>query len=88
MKRCQDCAYRMTDNNGLCQGCAYIQITGRSRLKEAYRRLGVNHPTEEVREALRPENCTHYRKGKRLQIPGKQMVLDGSRPQRKVGLLG
>lgn len=87
-RRCLSCAYRSADNNGWTEGCAYIQITGHSRLKEAYQRLGVNTVTEEVHEELKPENCRHYQKGKPNRIADRGIVLAGSRPRRKVGLLG
>lgn len=48
------------------QGCAYIQVTGRSRLAAIYEQLGVDHMTPEAEELLRPENCPFYKKGKRV----------------------
>ena len=63
--RCLTCAYRGEIRTGDVErtSCAYILITGHSRLKEAYRRLGVKELTKEVREALEPANCRCYRKG-------------------------
>ena len=87
-RRCLSCAYRSADSNGWTEGCGFIQITGQSRLKEVYQRLGVHEITDEVREAMRPENCRHYQKGKPNRIADRGIVLAGSRPRRKVGLLG
>lgn len=63
--RCLECAYQGELHTGdrARPSCAYILITGHSRLKEAYRRLGVKELTKEVREALEPANCRCYRKG-------------------------
>ncbi len=63
--RCLTCAYRGEIRTGDVErtSCAYILITGHSRLKEAYRRLGVKELTKEVRKALEPANCRCYRKG-------------------------
>ena len=65
MSRCEECAYRGEIRTGDVErtSCAYILITGHSRLKDAYRRLGVKELTKEVRKALEPENCRCYRKG-------------------------
>ena len=87
-KRCASCAYHAVDHQAGVDGCAYIQITGHRRLKEAYQRLGVNTVTEEVHEELTPENCRHYQKGKPNRIADRGIVLAGSRPRQKVGLLG
>lgn len=87
MRRCELCIYRGTIN-GQDAGCAYLQITGKSRLAKVYKRLGVNHITDEVHEELKPENCRHYQKGKPNRIADRGIVLAGSRPRRKVGLLG
>ena len=38
-KRCASCAYHAVDHQTGVDGCAYILITGHSRLKEAYQRL-------------------------------------------------
>lgn len=40
--------------------CKYLALTGCSRLKVVYKRLGVDHVTDEVREAMRPEHCTVF----------------------------
>ena len=82
-RRCLSCAYRSADSNGWTEGCGFIQITGHSRLKEAYQRLGVNTVTEEVHEAMRPENCTHYQKGTPKRTADRDIVLPGSRPKNK-----
>ena len=65
MSRCEGCAYRgeIRTGDAARPSCAYILITGHSRLKEAYRRLGVKELTKEVRKALEPANCRCYRKG-------------------------
>ena len=65
MSRCEECAYRGEIRTGDVErtSCAYILITGHSRLKDAYRRLGVKELTKEVRKALEPANCRCYRKG-------------------------
>ena len=63
--RCPSCMYQgeMHTGDRARPSCAYILITGHSRLKEAYRRLGVKELTKEVRKALEPANCRCYRKG-------------------------
>ena len=67
--RCKSCMFRASDGGGSGGGnCAYIQITGKSRLKEVYKRLDVDRLTDEVREALRPENCLCFREGGRAEI--------------------
>ncbi|MBR5094472.1 MAG: helix-turn-helix domain-containing protein [Oscillospiraceae bacterium] len=78
MSRCRSCVFR--DRMVGCEGatCAYMLHTGQSRLKEVYARLGVTSVTEEVREAMRPKNCTHYIKGPRRDLRRKQIRLDGS----------
>lgn len=69
MSRCLSCAFRGEHRTGDPRrpGCAYILITGHSRLKEAYRRLGVKNLTDEVREALKPANCRCFRKGTQMR---------------------
>lgn len=49
--RCKSCMYRAADGAGSGGGCAYLQITGKSRLKSVYKRLGVNWMTDAVRAA-------------------------------------
>ena len=63
--RCLSCMYQgeMHTGDRARTSCAYILITGHSRLKDAYRRLGVKELTKEVRKALEPANCRCYRKG-------------------------
>ena len=87
-ERCRSCVYRETSHYGVSGSCCYIQVTGESRLKKVYKRLGVHEITDEVREAMRPENCTHYQEGAAKGIPDRDIVLPGSLPKRKVGLLG
>lgn len=87
-ERCLSCAYRNADHQAGVEGCRFIQITGQSRLKDAYQRFGVNNITEEVHEALKPENCRFYQEGPPKRIPDLGLALAESRPRRKVGLLG
>ena len=81
MSRCLSCAFRGEHRTGDPRrpGCAYIQITGHSRLKAVYESLGEDHMTKEARAAMEPENCLVYRKGKRRTVPEVGIVLEGSR---------
>ena len=84
-RRCEKCVWRadsIPGNRG--PGCAYIQHTGKSRLKEVYERLGVNHVTDAVREAMKPENCRHFQSGARHPHAEMRILLDGS-PTEKSG---
>lgn len=76
-KRCGSCVYR-GDSAGCGSACLYILHTGCSRLKEAYKATGESSLTDRVREAVRPENCGHYKKGKRQQLPEAQILLPGT----------
>lgn len=76
-KRCGSCVYR-GDSAGCGSACLYILHTGCSRLKEAYKATGESSLTDRVREAMRPENCGHYKKGKRQQLPEAQILLPGT----------
>jgi DNA-binding NarL/FixJ family response regulator len=84
-RRCEKCVWRadtIPGNRG--PGCAYIQHTGKSRLKEVYERLGVKHVTDAVREAMKPENCRHFQSGARHPHAEMRILLDGS-PTEKNG---
>lgn len=84
-KKCESCTWRsyMPATVGGRAICAYLQITGHSRLKDVYKRLGVDHMTDAVREAMRPENCRMYRKGKVQRLPEVDMLLPGSSPRKR-----
>lgn len=76
-RRCGSCVYR-GDSAGCGSACLYILHTGCSRLKEAYKATGESSMTDRVREAMRPENCGHYKKGKRQLLPETQILLPGT----------
>lgn len=80
MSRCLSCAWRGEHHTGDPRrpGCAYIQITGHSRLKAVYESLGVDHMTKEARAAMEPENCLVYRRGTKRVLPDVGIVLEGS----------
>ncbi len=85
--RCEKCVWRddsLPGSRGA--GCAYIQHTGKSRLKEVYERLGVKHVTDAVREAMKPEHCRHFQSGARHPHAEMRILLDGS-PAEKSGPL-
>ena len=84
MKRCDECIYRGVFN-GQTEGCAYIQITGKSRLAMVYKRLKVDHITDEVRKAMDPARCRQFVRGAKRMIDDRhEIVLEGSRlPRRK-----
>jgi DNA-binding NarL/FixJ family response regulator len=81
--RCVTCTYRATDEAKARPGCAYIQHTGKSRLAEVYRRLGVDHITDEVRAAMKPENCWLYQRGGKMELNERTILLAGSTPMGK-----
>ena len=85
--RCTSCVWRgdPSERSKTRPGCAYIQHTGKSRLKEVYRRLGVNHMTDEVREAMKPEHCTVYKRGPRQELNEKKIALEGGLPYMRKG---
>ena len=85
--RCTSCVWRgdPSERSKTRPGCAYIQHTGNSRLKEVYRRLGVNHMTDEVREAMKPEHCTVYKRGPRQELNEKKIALEGGLPYMRKG---
>lgn len=80
--RCATCMFRADCRlGGLARpGCNHLMITGISRLREVYRRLGVDRITDEVREALRPENCVFYRRGERIELPERRMNIERPKP--------
>lgn len=82
--RCVKCAYRDEGRVGTPghPGCAYLQITGRSRLRAAYEALGVHELTDAVREAMKPEHCPMYRHGDKRELTETRILLDGSTPER------
>ena len=84
-KKCESCTWRnyMPAAAGARAVCAYMQLTGHSRLKAVYEELGVDYMTDEVRRAMRPENCRVYQKGKIQRIPEVDLLLAGSTPRRK-----
>lgn len=83
MKRCDECIYRGTVN-GTSMGCAYIQITGKSRLAKVYKRLGVNYINDAVRKAMDPARCRCFVRGpKRLIDERHEILLEGSMPKKK-----
>jgi len=67
--RCPTCVYQgeMHTGDRARPSCAYLLLTGHSRVKAAYKRLHVNEMTDEVRNALKPANCRHYREGDPLR---------------------
>ena len=75
--RCVTCMYRTTDeaHKRSRPGCSYLLITGHSRLAEVYRRLQVNVLTDEVREAMRPENCRVYQRGEKIILQDEDQIL-------------
>lgn len=63
--RCLTCVYQGKLHTGdrARPSCAYLLLTGHSRVKAAYKRLHVTEMTDEVREALKPANCRQFKKG-------------------------
>lgn len=82
-ERCKSCVFRAESNYGYSGSCSYIQITGESRLKKVYKRLGVKEITDEVREAMKPENCRQYIRGPQAIVCDKNIALPGSMPKKK-----
>lgn len=82
--RCVKCAYRDEGRVGTPghPGCAYLQITGRSRLRAVYEALGVHELTDAVREAMKPEHCPMYRHGDKRELTETRILLGGSTPER------
>lgn len=58
MSRCENCIFGSLGTE--THYCKHLLITGKSRLKDAYKRLGVNRVTEEVRNMLDPINCKFF----------------------------
>lgn len=83
MKKCDRCVYQGSIN-GTGGGCAYIQITGKSRLAKVYKKLGVNHITDEVRKLMDPARCKQFVPGPRRMVADRhELLLDGSRPKKQ-----
>ncbi len=77
------CGYGLWPN-----GCDYLGITGKSRLKAVYERLGVerlNAKRLAKEPLLRPENCPVFepRADRLRKKPQKGILLAGSMPERK-----
>lgn len=74
--RCLECAYQRDLHTGdrARPSCAYLLLTGHSRVKAAYKRLGVKEMTDEVREALKPANCRQFKKGAPLRDDSQHRV--------------
>ena len=80
MKRCDECIFRGVYPSG----CAYIQITGKSRLAKVYKRLKVNHITDEVRKAMDPARCRQFVRGPKRDVEDRhEILLAGSMPRRR-----
>ena len=81
-KKCFRCWFRGSASGiGIC--CDYASHTGKSRLKQVYEELGVDHLTPEVERLMSGENCKFYKRGDKQPLPMEQVVLPGTRPKRK-----
>lgn len=83
--RCDKCRFRgsdSTDNRSYTNGCDYMSMTGRSRVKGVYQMLGVKRLTKEAQELLRPKNCPFFESGKRRRIQSLDM-LSRQRPKER-----
>ena len=60
------CVYHASLWDGIANkvNCDYFAATGKSRVLEAYKRLGVDEMTDEARELLRPKNCPCFKRDK------------------------
>lgn len=74
------CLYSHTAWSWACDahGCAYLDLTGHSRVKAVYMQLGVKEMTPEARELLKPENCPCF-----VPAPGKKKREPKAPPQPK-----
>ena len=70
MKTCKRrCKYRTASYIPDAGGCDYLLITGKSRVAQVYKQLGIDHMTDEARVLLEPRKCPFFESGPRAARP-------------------
>lgn len=83
-RKCLTCEYAGSlSGMGELVCCDYAGHTGKSRVKQVYSMLRVDHMTPEAEQLLSGYNCIFYSEGARLALPREQICLRGSRPTRQ-----
>lgn len=74
--RCEKCRFHASEYFGvkaLGAGCDYLSFTGKSRIAQVYKQLGVKTLTEEAEALLQPKNCSFFEPGERKLLPGTRL---------------
>ena len=59
-RKCWTCKYAAGEFSTLGRYCNYAFITGRSRLRQVYRELGISYLNDEARKLMSGEHCRFY----------------------------
>ena len=72
-KKCYSCAYVQRPESGENMHCNYAFVEQRTRVKQVYEMLGIDHMTDEAREMLSGYKCPFYAKGQG-KTPGAERI--------------
>lgn len=59
-RKCWTCKYAAGEFSTLGRYCNYAFITGKSRLRQVYRELGISYLNDEARKLMSGEHCRFY----------------------------
>lgn len=72
-KKCYSCAYVQRPESGENMHCNYAFVEQRTRVKQVYEMLGIDHMTDEARAMLSGYKCPFYAKGQG-KTPGAERI--------------